>query len=179
MLDADRDGRVDSASFLYAERSESGQPRPVARTLFLDFAQRNARSDDFAARVPVGLWGMDRRGGRFRFDVFLTTRADGLVAAGYTNSDGTVDEIRIGRDRSDTATLVWRRSQSGTWSASRPTTQVQVLDVARLTPAGLARLQALTGGEQVVAPSSPKRGGAPGPAPPPAGRGPNKLGASQ
>ena len=176
MLDTDRDGRVDSASYLFAQPSESGQPRPVARTLFLDFAQRNTRSDSFAARVPSGLWGMDRRSGRFRFDVFLTTRADGLVAAGYTNSEGTVDEIRVGRDRSETATIIWRRSQSGTWTASRPATPAPVLDSARLTPAGLARLQALTGGDQVVAPASPRRGGAPGaPAPPPAGRGPNKL----
>jgi hypothetical protein len=181
MVDGDHDGQVDAISYVYAEQGENGQPHPVARTLFIDFSQRTPRSDKFADRVPAGLWGMDRRG-RFRFDVFLTTRADGLVAAGYTNADGNLDEIRIGRDRSDAASLVWRRSPGGTWQASRPSTPSPLIDAAKLTPAGMARLRMLIG-DQGTGSSAPRQGGPSpkqgSPGPPTSGRGPNKLGATQ
>jgi hypothetical protein len=177
LVDADRDGQIDTASFIYAEESESGQPRPVARTVFIDLAQRTPRSDKFADRIPTGLWGMDRRG-RFRFDVFLTTRQDGLVAAGYTNMSGTLDEVRIGRAQSETATVVWRRNPSGVWAVARPAAPVPMIDPARLTN-GMTRLRALLG-DQVVSPSAPRQGPKQGqPEPATRGRGPNNVGTTR
>ena len=153
LVDGDRDGRVDGVGYVYAVSGEDGRPRPVARTLFVDFTQRMTRSDGAQGRpradaaqdrVPSGLWGMDGRG-TFRFDVFVSTRADGTVAMGYTDAAGVVDQIRIGRIRSDAATVIWRRDGSGRWQASRPSPSSPLVDSARVMPANLARLRALTG----------------------------------
>jgi S1-C subfamily serine protease len=169
-VDGDRDGRIDGVGYVYAEAGEDGRPRPVARTLFIDFSQRATRSEAAQDRVPAGLWGMDR--GKFRFDAFLSTRADGTVALGYTDGSGNVDQIRIGRVRSDAATVIWRRDASGRWQGSRPSTATSLVDSTRLTPTNLARLRALTGDQSAGGDNGPaptERDGAPG-----RGRGANK-----
>ena len=171
-VDGDRDGRVDGVGYVYAVSGEDGRPRPVARTLFVDFSQRMTRSDGAQGRprtdtaqdrVPSGLWGMDGRGA-FRFDVFVSTRADGTVAVGYTDAAGVVDQIRIGRIRSDAATVIWRRDGSGRWQASRPSAPSPLIDSARVTPANLARLRGLTGDQLAGGgdePGAKDRGSAP------------------
>src|SRR5262245_8696932 len=70
----DRDGRIDSLEYRYAEVDSTDRMRPVAVTLYVDFKQRNTRSSGVRARIPSGLWGMEDRGG-YRYDLFVTTRA--------------------------------------------------------------------------------------------------------
>jgi S1-C subfamily serine protease len=146
LADADRDGRIDSLRYRYAVQSEeaNGSPRAVALTAFVDFSQRAAKSNQPLDHLPVGLWGMEDRG-RFRFDLFLTTRADGVTAVGYSNGQGVVDEIRVGRPREDAAAVVWRRDASGKWSATKPSAPMALIDAARLGPANVRTLQAITG----------------------------------
>jgi S1-C subfamily serine protease len=175
LVDGDRDGRVDAAGYVYAQPAgRDGPPRPLARTLFVDFQQRTPRTGAFTEMVPVGLWGLEGRG-RFRFDVFVTSRADGVAAVGYTNDQGVVNEIRLGRVRDDRATAIWTRNAAGRWQLSRPAAATSMIDRARLGPERIERLQMLTG-EQVAA--SPRGGAEPrpgAPAPQGRGRGPNRL----
>lgn len=143
--DGDRDDRVDSLRYRYALPSESGEPQPAAMTLFVDFAQRSrAQRNAPLSRVPFGLWGMEDRGG-FHFNVFVTTRADGVAAVGYTNAQGIVDEIRIAEHRGDMASVVWRRDAAGRWRASRPESATPLVDESRFTQADLTRLLTVTG----------------------------------
>lgn len=177
-IDGDHDGRVDTVEYVYAVAAGEGSPpRPVARTLFIDFNQRTMKTDAFGDGVPLGLWGTD--GGKFPFDLFLMSRADGVAAVGYRNSRGVVDEIRIGRVRQDAASLVWQRDGKGQWRATRPSAGTSLLDVQRLGPSGVARLQAITGEHVVTLPpgrsgerGSPSGGNTGGIN---TGRGPNKL----
>jgi hypothetical protein len=165
LIDGDRDGRNDSIRYRYivqpTDEGGDANPRAVALTTFVDFAQRDGRSEDGLDRVPLGLWGMEDRG-RFRFDLFFTTRVDGVTAVGYTNPDGIVDEIRVGRARQEAANVTWRRGANGIWTAVKPT-GVSMIDSARVGPANLRTLQMMTG-----------QGGAP-----PEARGPTISGSRQ
>ncbi|HET9370178.1 MAG TPA: serine protease, partial [Vicinamibacterales bacterium] len=158
-VDGNRDGRIDAVQVEYGT-SEDGQPRLLARTTFVDFAQRATETQASNRRLPSGLWGVDGRG-TYQFDVFLTARADGLAAAGYANREGIVDEIRVGRLGEENAGVVWRRTAAGRWQATRPSTPELLIDEARLGAENVARLQAIA--------SDQVRSG-------PAGRGANKQG---
>jgi S1-C subfamily serine protease len=159
LTDGDGDGRIDSLRYRYAVRAEEA-PRgagaqPVAVTVFVDFSQRGSRGNDLLDRVPIGLWGKEN-GGHFRFDLMLTSRADGVAVVGYANSQGIVDDVRVGRDRQEAATVVWRRDPSGKWHASTPATPVPLLEAARLSANNARSLQAITG-QFVTAPESRRR----------------------
>jgi hypothetical protein len=159
LTDGDGDGRIDSLRYRYAERAEEA-PRgagaqPVAVTVFVDFSQRGSRGDDLLDRVPLGLWGMENRG-HFRFDLMLTSRADGVAVVGYANSQGIVDDVRVGHDRQEAASVVWHRDPSGKWHANTPATPLPLLDVARLSANNARILQAIMG-RFVTAPESRRR----------------------
>jgi S1-C subfamily serine protease len=147
--DSDRDGRIDSLRYRYAvpSRDEGGadtRPRAVALTVFVDFGQRLAKPQQLLDQVPFGLWGMEDRG-RFKFDLFVTTRADDVTVVGHTNAQGVVDDIRVGRARQETAAVVWRRGTSGRWSAAKPAAPVPLLDPSRLNPENMRMLQTIAG----------------------------------
>ena len=89
--------------------------------------------------VPYGLWGMEDQG-RFRFNVFVTLRADQLTAVGYTNLEGLVDEVRLGR-ASQMANAIWKRGVDGRWTSSNPSVQVPLIDPPRFSSSDLNRLE--------------------------------------
>jgi serine protease Do len=153
LVDGDHDGRVDSLRYRYVTRSQEtsggGTSQPAGITVFVDLGQRGASSRDHLDRVPLGLWGMESRG-RFRFDLFVTSRADGVTAVGYAGPDGVVDEVRLGRSGQPEAAVVWRRESKGTWRAMTPPAPMSLVDTARVGPGNMSRLQAVTG--QIVAP---------------------------
>lgn len=158
LADGDRDGRIDSLRYRYgllSPENPRAAPRPAAITVYIDFSQRSSRSDREADRLPAGLWGMEDRG-RFRFDTFVTARADGVMAVGYTSPQGIVDEIRIGPARQPTAAVVWRREGNGRWFGTRTDRAVPLVDAARIGAASVARLSTIAG--QLVAPGSPPQG---------------------
>ena len=154
LADGDDNGKIDSLVYRYAQGTEerSGEARAAAITVFVDFAERSLQSKNVLDRIPHGLWGMEDRG-RFRFDVLLALRADGVVAIGYTNSGGVVDDIRIGRAGQETATVMWRRSENGLWSAiSQP---APLLDPTRISAGNLERFDAIV--SRLVGASSERR----------------------
>ncbi len=174
LADGDHDGRVDSLVYRFAVQDEGepggASPRAAALEVFVDFSERYAgNGKDSLDLLPSGLWGMESRG-RFRFDLVLTNRADGITAVGYTNADGVVDNIRIARSEQTDANLVWTRDNSGAWRATKPAVPVELFDSSRLGPANLRRLQVILGltttpGGGRQAPDRPFEG---------SGRGPNK-----
>lgn len=133
--DGDRNGRIDTLVIPYIEgvTDSSGQTveQVIAFNLFIDVSQRAAPGRDIADLIPVGLWGQTDRG-RFRYDLFMTARADGVLAVGYLNSAGIVDEIRVGSGEEDKVTVIWRRDQSGLWRATQPANQTPFLDPGRI-----------------------------------------------
>jgi S1-C subfamily serine protease len=154
LADGDDNGKIDSLVYRYAQGNEerAGEARAAAITVFVDFAERSMQSKNVLDRIPHGLWGMEDRG-RFRFDVLLALRADGVVALGYTNSGGVVDDIRIGRAGQETATVMWRRSENGLWSAiSQP---VPLIDPTRISAGNLERFDAIV--SRLVGASSERR----------------------
>jgi S1-C subfamily serine protease len=170
-LDGDADGRADAVEFVYGQRGGTPQETTAAaRTIFVDFQQRAPRSEQLRDRIPFGLWGIETLG-RFRFDLFVTTRDDHVVVVGYTNERGIVDDIRIGSEQENNATTVWQRSAAGAWRASHPTA-MPLVDAARVGAPGMARLVALLRGQAGGA--TPGAGAGSGRSQPPRGRGPNK-----
>jgi S1-C subfamily serine protease len=157
-VDGDRDGRIDAVQLDYGTQGEGGAPRMLARTTFIDFAQRATESQAINRRLPSGLWGVEGRGA-YQFNVFVTARADGIAAAGYANRQGVVDEIRIGKLREGNAEVVWRRGAAGRWQATKPAAPEALIDEARVGAENLARFQTIA--------SDQVRSG-------PAGRGANK-----
>lgn len=145
LSDANHDGRIDSLIYHYAtsEGGEGSAPQAVAMTDFIDFTQ-SARSDDPLNLVPKGLWGMETRG-HFRFDIFLTVRADGTTAVGYTNRDGIVDEIRISSSQQENASVIWRRNPSGQWHAETPPAATPLFDVTRIGRGNIGLLETIAG----------------------------------
>lgn len=147
LSDANHDGRIDSLIYRYASSEASGgnQPQAVAMTDFIDFTQ-SAHSDDPLDLVPKGLWGMETRG-HYRFDVFLTVRADGNTAVGYTNRDGIVDEIRISTTSTqrENSSVIWRRNSSGQWHSEVPPTPTPLFDVARIGRGNIGLLETIAG----------------------------------
>ncbi len=145
LADSDHDGRIDSLLYRYAGRTSSdssrGSSQPVAITVFADLAERLASAEGTQTLVPYGLWGMEDRGG-FRFDLFVTLRADQLIAVGYTNHDGVVDEIRIGTSE-DGARVLWRRNVDGKWHVSQPASATPLIDTGRFSESDLSRLQTI------------------------------------
>lgn len=144
LTDLDQDGQADTLQTAMATVSPNGQlSPPVAVTLFVDLEQRPVGTES-AYRVPAATWGAPP-GGRFAFNIFITTRRDGLAAVGYTDRQGRVDEIRLGRTRDPIATTVWRLREDGLWhattDASSPLLQLDSVNVA---PA-LDRLQRIVG----------------------------------
>jgi len=157
LADGDGDGRIDSLRYRHVSLPTGGPTnapqQTVALTLFVDFAQRTAHTGDALDTIPAGLWGMEERG-RFRFDLFLTTRADGLAVVGYANRQGIVDEIRVGRAGVDTTGVLWRRDNKGQWQSSTPAPAMPLVDAARLGATNLRRLQTITSGI-LAAPTRP------------------------
>lgn len=142
LRDVNRDGRPDTLIYRYAVPSheqEGGEQQAVAMTAFVDFSQ-SAKAGDDSELVPRGIWGMEDRG-KFRFDVFMTVRADGTTAVGYTNRDGIIDEIRVAAPHSEQAGVVWRRSASGQWQAQAASTSL--IDASRVGNANLGMLQTI------------------------------------
>jgi hypothetical protein len=156
LADGDGNGKIDSLVYRYAQGNEErvGEARAMAITMFVDFAERSQQSKKVLDRIPQGLWGMEDRG-RFRFDVLLTLRADGVVAIGYIDSRGVVDDIRIGRARQEAATVIWRRSENGLWSAIWPSEPAPLIDPARISPSNLERFDAIV--KRLTGPSKERR----------------------
>jgi S1-C subfamily serine protease len=145
LADADHDGRIDSLRYRYAARTQedSNALQPVAFTVFVDLRERSGNGQEALDLVPYGIWGLDR--GRFRFDVFQTARADHVRAAGYTDSQGIVDEIRVARAHEDAASVIWHRGNHGGWTATRPSPPAPLIDPTRLAGRDLHRLQIILG----------------------------------
>jgi S1-C subfamily serine protease len=147
LVDTDHDGHIDSLRYRYAAFSDQagGSARALAITVFVDFAKRlSSAKEETLNRVPRGLWGMEDRG-QFRFDVFLTVRADDIAAVGYTNDTGIVDEIRIGRSHEMLATEIWQRAGSGAWRATSTSTPTLLIDPMRIGKNNMQRLQTIAG----------------------------------
>jgi hypothetical protein len=53
----------------------------------------------------------------------------------YSNAEGVVDQIRVGRTGTTGASVIWRRDPSGRWPAAQ-TTSVPLVDFDRLACAG-------------------------------------------
>lgn len=135
LVDADGDTRIDTLQMPYAVvRQAKGSPpvsEPMALAVLIDFAQRSASTENDRSRVPVGLWGIERRG-EFRFDMVLGMRVDGVVITGYTGSDGNLDEIRIAKGNTEQASLLWQKESDGNWRSTKPTDGVKLLDPAKI-----------------------------------------------
>jgi S1-C subfamily serine protease len=145
LMDGDGNGRIDSLVYRYAGPSQdapSSLDRLLGVTAFVDLEERGISSNDPLDKVPVGLWGMEKRG-RFRFDLLLTARADGIVVAGYTNKQGIVDDLRIGQAGQDATAIVWRRAENGKWSVNRPVTPLPLIDSARIGSRSFDRLRVI------------------------------------
>lgn len=143
MQDADGDGRLDTLRYGYGVAGQRGATVvPRAVTMFVDLEQRLPVSTT-GVRVPYGLWAVP--GGDFRFDVFVTVREDGVAATGFVNAEGIVDEIRTGRAGSSTASVIWRRDQSGRWHAQSAAPAVPLVDSTRLGGARGESLSRLLG----------------------------------
>ncbi len=156
LADGDGDGRIDSLRYCYASATGYGYAKatlqPVAMTVFVDISQHTKPTEDPPARIPTGLWAMEDLG-QFKFDLFLLTRADGVTAVGYTNPQGIVDEIRIGRSGVPVAQLLWRRDANGKWQSSTPAAATPLVDTPRLGAKNLLRLQIICQQEPPVAKS--------------------------
>jgi hypothetical protein len=128
-LDIDSDGAAEGLVYRYAKKTDSGGTVD-ALAVFVDVAETISLTDTSAAsRVPRGLWGSDEDGA-FPVQFFVLLRADGLVAAGYANAQGVVDEVRIGQF-SDIADEVWKLEGS-VWTSARPAATVPLMDSPRL-----------------------------------------------
>jgi len=136
--DGDGDGAVDRVVIVMATTTESG-PEQTARVEFIDARGRTKLSsvategiEGLRRRLPRGLWGFATTG-EFAFDAFIMAREDGIVAIGYTDDDGIVDEIRIGdQSTGDRASTIWKRGSNGLWVASKPAEELPLLDSKRL-----------------------------------------------
>ncbi|MBX3327486.1 MAG: trypsin-like peptidase domain-containing protein, partial [Nitrospira sp.] len=106
LLDADGDARVDTLQLPYSvvrqAKGSSAVSEPMAIAVLIDFAHRSVATEADRHRVPVGLWGMGRRGD-FQFDLMVGMRADGVIITGYTGSNGELDEIRIAKGHAEQA----------------------------------------------------------------------------
>jgi len=135
LLDADGDARIDTLQMPYSVvRQVKGSPavsEPMALAVLIDFTHRSAATDADRHRVPIGLWGMGRRGD-FQFDLVVGMRADGVVMTGYTNPTGELDEIRIAKGHAEQASLLWQREPDGRWRASKPADPVKLFDSAKI-----------------------------------------------
>ncbi|MBK9949304.1 MAG: trypsin-like peptidase domain-containing protein [Nitrospira sp.] len=138
--DGNHDGRIDTLVIPYVGGvpNSSGQmvEQVIAFNLFMDVSQRAAPGQDIADLMPVGLWGQTDRG-RFRYDLFMTARADGVLAVGYPNPNqgGIVDEIRVGLAEEGRVIVIWRRDQAGLWRATQPAGPTPFLDPERINEA--------------------------------------------
>lgn len=135
LLDLDGDARVDTLQLPYSvvrqAKGSSPVSEPMALAVLIDFAHRSVATEADRHRVPVGLWGMGRRGD-FQFDLVVGMRADGVVMTGYTNSSGELDEIRIAKGQAERASLLWQKESDGKWKATRPTDPVKLFDSAKI-----------------------------------------------
>lgn len=142
LKDKDGDGRVDSLWYTFVSANASGQEVAEAMTVFVDLDQRTPPTPTVAWSKPFGLWGVD--GGRFRFDVALSVRADGAVAVAYTDASGQVGEIRATADRANPG-VVWTRDGNGVWTVATASAADAPLDLTRFDPVRRTRLsQVLT-----------------------------------
>lgn len=166
-VDGDRDGRIDTLFYRYSgdvtDNVSHTAPQPLAFTIFIDFSQRAQAKPEVPDLIPTGLWSFEARG-RFRHDVFITVRSDEVLAVGYTNGDGIVDEIRIGSAKDNQVTLVWWREKQGQWRASRPPRGTAFLDAMRVSGGNRQRIgeiyENLVGNQaegRSVKPSAPQR----------------------
>lgn len=144
LVDGDHDGRIDSLIFLFIDPATASKPKVLGETRFVDFSERMVHPSQDLDLVPSGLWGVENRGD-FRFNVFLTIRVDDVIAVGYVNDQGIVDNIRIGRMGQSSANLVWSLSSNGNWHAARPSVPTLLIDPARLGRNNLARLRTIAG----------------------------------
>lgn len=146
LTDGDQDGLNDTLIIpTVIEREKSpgpGATQVVAWTLFINLSQQAGATQDVADLTPVGLWGR-AEGGRFRYDLFLTVRADGVLAVGYLNQDGIVDEIRLGSAKEDKVTLVWHRDLAGTWHATPSAGPTPFLDPEKFNEGKQQRVGAI------------------------------------
>jgi hypothetical protein len=166
LMDRDGDGALDSLWYIFAQAREGQEPQPVAMTVFVDFQQRSTASSEADALLPKGLWGLE--GGRFRFDVFVTIRTDGILAVGHTSAAGVVDEVRV---QATEGRVLWRRAPSGVWQASPLAAEGSLVNTGRLSAANLRRLTAILpseeGNAQTPSPGRNEKG--------PGRAGPNKV----
>ena len=99
-----------------------GLHQPVAEQVYFDFDPvakspgEDASALDF---LPTGLWGLEGRG-KYAVDAFILFRfIDGVVAVGYTNPRGLVNEIRIDCDWDRRSDITWTRDDAGRWTSVR------------------------------------------------------------
>ena len=120
--------------------------QPVALAHYVDLEQRisasNNEDDNLLDRVPMGLWGMGIQG-KFRFDVVVIVRTDGVWVFGYTNADGVVDEIRIDKDRDGHPDTVWARDDQGGWRSAESPKYSSMYNESRLGDNGVMQLRSM------------------------------------
>lgn len=80
---------------------------------FDQFHPDNTIAEDFEYLIPYGLWG--RLKGKFRFDIALVLRNDGISMAGYTDPDKRLNQIRIDRDGDGLTDVAWICCSKGKW----------------------------------------------------------------
>jgi hypothetical protein len=159
--DEDHNGKVDTLKYRYFGSAKSdGSNQLLAVTIYADFAERlgSLNTAPPLGTVPFGIWGFDGSG-KFRFDVFLMSRKDGVNAAGYTDTKGMVSEIRLGRSGDPAATLIWLRDAAGQWHRQQPGSRTPIVDAGRLGPEKMARLRVLAA--ELFGPMEGDRGSTP------------------
>jgi hypothetical protein len=141
LLDSNGDGKTDALVYRYLSERD-GQISLAAVTTFIDLT-RSVPADEAAIefKIPHGVWGMEDHG-KFRFDCFVTSRADGVTAVGYVGPQGIVEEIRLA-SHSDNAQLVWKLEDRGRWVVSRPALAVPLLETSRFPNAAKSRIEAV------------------------------------
>jgi S1-C subfamily serine protease len=151
-LDLAQDGKISALQYRYTSRASNGVQQPLAITVFLSDRGERTRGSEGSDFVPFGLWGMESQG-QFRFNLFVTMRADHLTAVGYTNVEGVVDEIRLGQPKQG-AKVIWRRNANGAWVASKPSIFLPLIDPTRFSVKDLHRLQVIL--DKIFAGSNPR-----------------------
>lgn len=147
LADSSHRGNPDALVYRYASKSTVGANpsslKAKAVTVFADLSGRKVNAADSTVLIPFGLWGMEDRGG-FRFDVFVTLRSDHVMAVGYTDGDGVVDEIRVGRSE-DRAEVIWTRRADGKWYVVKAASSLPLIEPARLGKDRTAQLEVILG----------------------------------
>lgn len=173
ILDPDDDGSEDALVYHYALENADGRPASFASVAFVSFEPltqaEGTTKPEPVDHVPYGLWGIGSEG-RFRFDIVMASRVDGIRLVGYTDATGKLDELRLSMGQGETTSIQWRRQSNGSWKDERPASPLPLVDPARIGPAQKRKLETIIGNLSGHRPESPESD-----ANPARSRGPNRM----